>query len=177
MGKKQGGTFFTSDDLKSFEKSRTQTRKKYNNSVPGITYAQLVASSQAIDIKRANNGVDDGTGIKRAVPVSLKHNVISIRVEASDLSRHQHHMVRVRFEEWDQLVDGAAEEDKGTAKLAKSLCAGRMSYDCDCGRHQYWYRYIATAGNFALAPLKNTLTRKCEIQTLKVWLASMSFML
>ncbi|EQA6242215.1 hypothetical protein ACX5DB_003893 [Enterobacter ludwigii] len=51
-------------------------------------------------------------------------------------------------------MDGAAEEDKGTVKLANQLCAGRVSYDCDCGRHQYWYRYIATAGNFALAPPK-----------------------
>jgi hypothetical protein len=167
MGKKKGGTFFTSDDLKGFEKSRTKARQKYNNSVPGITYAQLVASSQAIDIKRANNSVDDGSGIKRAVPVSLKHNVINIRVEASDVSKHQHHMVKVRFEEWDQLVDGAAEEDKGSVKLAKQLCSGRVSYDCDCGRHQYWYRYIATAGNFALAPPKEYAYPKVKNPNLK----------
>lgn len=167
MGKKKGGTFFTTDDLKSFEKNRTNARKKYNNTVPGITYAQLVASSLAIDIKRANNGVDDGSGIKRAVPVSLKHNVINIRVEASDASKHQHHLVRVRFEEWDQLVDGASEEDKGTAKLSKQLCAGRVSYDCDCGRHQYWYRYIATAGNFALAPPKEYAYPKVRNPDLK----------
>lgn len=167
MGKKKGGTFFTTDDLKGFEKSRTKARQKYNNSVPGITYAQLVASSQAIDIKRANNSVDDGSGIKRAVPVSLKHNVINIRVEASDVSKHQHHMVKVRFEEWDQLVDGAAEEDKGSVKLAKQLCSGRVSYDCDCGRHQYWYRYIATAGNFALAPPKEYAYPKVKNPNLK----------
>jgi len=167
MGKKKGGTFFTSDDLKGFEKSRTKARQKYNNSVPGITYAQLVASSQAIDIKRANNSVDDGSGIKRAVPVSLKHNVINIRVEASDVSKHQHHMVKVRFEEWDQLVDGAVEEDKGSVKLAKQLCSGRVSYDCDCGRHQYWYRYIATAGNFALAPPKEYAYPKVKNPNLK----------
>lgn len=167
MGKKQGGTFFTKDDLKAFEKNRGNTRKRYNNSVPGITYAQLVASSRAIDIKRANNSVDDGSGIKRATPISLKHNVINIRVEASDVSQHQHHMVRVRFEEWDQLVDGAAEDDKGTAKLAKQLCAGRVSYDCDCGRHQYWYRYIATAGNFALAPPKEYAYPKVRNPDLK----------
>ncbi|HAV1851640.1 hypothetical protein [Enterobacter hormaechei] len=77
--------------------SRLSVAIQYNNSAAGITYAQLVASSLAIDIKRANNGVDDGSGIKRAVPISLKHNVINIRVEASDISKHQHHMVRVRF--------------------------------------------------------------------------------
>lgn len=154
MGKKKGGTFFTLDDLKGFEKQRGKTRDKFDNKTAGITYAQLVASSQAIDIKRANNAVDDGSGIKRATPVSLKHNVINIRVEASDISVHQHHLVRVRFEEWDQLVEDIAEDDKAALKVTKSLCAGRVSFDCDCGRHQYWYRYIATAGNFALAPPK-----------------------
>ena len=154
LGKKKGGTFFTRDDLKGFEKLRSKAREKYDSKTAGITYAQLVASSQAIDIKRANNAVDDGSGIKRATPVSLRHNVINIRVEASDISVHQHHIVRVRFEEWDQMVDDIAEDDKSALKVTKSLCAGRVSFDCDCGRHQYWYRYIATAGNFALAPPK-----------------------
>ncbi|EAP9918985.1 phage tail protein [Salmonella enterica subsp. enterica serovar Typhimurium] len=154
LGKKKGGTFFTRDDLKGFEKLRSKTREKYDSKTAGITYAQLVASSQAIDIKRANNAVDDGSGIKRATPVSLRHNVINIRVEASDISVHQHHIVRIRFEEWDQMVDDIAEDDKSALKITKSLCAGRVSFDCDCGRHQYWYRYIATAGNFALAPPK-----------------------
>lgn len=154
LGKKKGGTFFTLDDLKGFEKQRGKARTEFDNKTAGITYAQLVASSQAIDIKRANNTVDDGSGIKRATPVSLKHNVINIRVEASDISAHQHHLVRVRFEEWDQLVEDIAEDDKAAQKVTKSLCAGRVSFDCDCGRHQYWYRYIATAGNFALAPPK-----------------------
>lgn len=64
-------------------------------------------------------------------------------------------------------MDGASEEDKGTAKLAKQLCAGRVSYDCDCGRHQYWYRYIATAGNFALAPPKEYAYPKVRNPDLK----------
>ncbi|WP_213389011.1 phage tail protein [Enterobacter hormaechei] len=154
LGKKKEGTFFTLDDLKGFEKQRGKTREKFDNKTAGITYAQLVASSQAIDIKRANNAVDDGSGIKRAVPLSLKHNVINIRVEASDKSAHQHHLVKFRFEEWDQLVEDIAEDEKAGIKVTKALCAGRVSFDCDCGRHQYWYRYIATAGNFALAPPK-----------------------
>lgn len=167
LGKKKGGTFFTRDDLKGFEKLRSKTREKYDSKTAGITYAQLVASSQAIDIKRANNAVDDGSGIKRATPVSLRHNVINIRVEASDISVHQHHIVRIRFEEWDQMVDDIAEDDKSALKITKSLCAGRVSFDCDCGRHQYWYRYIATAGNFALAPPKEYAFPKIRNPNLK----------
>lgn len=121
----------------------------------------------AIDIKRANNAVDDGSGIKRATPVSLRHNVINIRVEASDISVHQHHIVRIRFEEWDQMVDDIAEDDKSALKITKSLCAGRVSFDCDCGRHQYWYRYIATAGNFAPHRQKNTPIQKFATRSCK----------
>jgi len=151
--KKKDGTFFTEDDLKNFTNQRKQARQQFNSGVAGITYAQLVAASLDIDIKRANNKVDDGSGIKRATPSALKHNIISVSVEASERSEDQHHRVKVRFEEWDELIDDLSDE-KNAIKVAKRLCAGRISFDCDCGRHQYWYRYIATAGNFALAPPK-----------------------
>lgn len=164
--KKQAGTFFTVDDLKEFEGRRKDIRTTLNAGVAGITYAQLIAGSEAIDVKRANNAVDDGSGIKRAVPSSLKHNVVTVSVEASDRSEDQHHRVKVRFEEWDALIDELGDE-KSAVKVAKKLCAGRVSFDCDCGRHQYWYRYIATAGNFALAPPKEYAYPKIRNPNLK----------
>ncbi len=164
--KKKDGMFFTPEELKTFEGTRKDVRHAFNSKVAGITYAQLVAGSDSIDIKRANNNVDDGSGIKRAVPSSLKHNVITISVEASDRSDDQHHRVKVRFEEWDTLIDDMSDE-KAAAKTAKKLCAGRVSFDCDCGRHQYWYRYIATAGNFALAPPKEYSFPKIRNPNLK----------
>lgn len=167
LGKKsKGGTFFTPEDLQTFEGRRKQIRKTLNSGVAGITYAQLVAGSEAIDVKRANNAVDDGSGIKRATPVALKHNVVTISVQASDRSEDSHHRVKVRFEEWDELIDELADE-KSAAKVAKKLCAGRVSFDCDCGRHQYWFRYIATAGNFALAPPKEYSFPKIRNPNLK----------
>ena len=57
LGKKKSGTFYTKEDLKGFEANRTGARQQFNSSQAGITYAQLVASSQQIDIKRANNRV------------------------------------------------------------------------------------------------------------------------
>lgn len=83
LGKKKSGTFFTKEDLKGFEANRAGARQQFNSSQAGITYAQLVAGSQQIDIKRANNRVDDGSGIKRATPTTLKHNVLTVSVEAS----------------------------------------------------------------------------------------------
>lgn len=154
LGKKADGTFFVPEDLNAFEKSIKEIRNKFKRDVPGITYAQLIDACLKADVDRASNNVDDGSGITSAVPVSLKHNVMNISVTASSISVHQHHRVRVRFEEWDRYVGDITEDSKDARSVTRSLCAGRLSIDCDCGRHQYWFRFIATAGNFAVAPPK-----------------------
>ncbi|PLR30022.1 phage tail protein, partial [Chimaeribacter californicus] len=152
LGKKKDGTLFTPEDMKRFIQSRKGHRNQFNSDVAGITYAQLVAQSTKIDVKRANNSVDDGSGIKKAMFIRLQHNTAFVKVEASDISIDDHHMVRVRFEEWDRYVEDVGDEKASLATLARQLAAGRVSFDCDCGRHQYWYRYMATAGNYALKP-------------------------
>lgn len=154
LGKKKDGTFYTLDDLKSFEANRDKLKTKYNPKTAGITYNQLIAHSLAIDVKRANNKVDDGSGITSAVFNGMKHNMAMISVTASQISVHQHHRVRIRLEEWDEATDQISEDKAKAKKVLKNLCAGRVSVDCDCGRWQYWYRYIGTAGNFAVTPPK-----------------------
>ncbi|MGU7158589.1 phage tail protein [Salmonella enterica subsp. enterica serovar Carrau] len=154
LGKKKDGTYFTPEDIRNFDAARKTHKSKFRNTVPGITYAQLVAQSTSIDIKRANNRVSDGTGIKAATFLGIKHNLAVVSVKASDESVHQHHRVRIRFEEWDQAVEDMGEDGANKARIAADLCKGRVSFDCDCGRHQYWYRYMATAGNYAVAPPK-----------------------
>lgn len=163
LGKKPGGTLFTKDDLKSFEKSRQQVRKQYSNKERGITYAQLISHSRSIDIKRANNNVDDGSGIKNGSFIGLRHNVALVSVAASQRSVHQHHLVEIRFEEWDEKIDDAAGNDiAAQQRMVREMAAGRVSVNCDCGRYQYWYRYIATAGNFTIAPPKEYIYPKIK---------------
>lgn len=154
LGKKKDGRFFTADDMKQFMASRTAHREQFKGSVPGITYNQLVAQSASIDVKRASNKVTDGTGITSAAFVGLQHNLAIISVKASAESPHAHHRVKIRFEAWDQAVEDIGDEKKRPPAIARGLCADRVSFDCDCGRHQYWYRYMATAGNYAVAPPK-----------------------
>lgn len=154
LGKKKDGTFFTTDDMKQFIASRTAHRKQFKSSVPGITYPQLVAQSTQIDIKRANNKVNDGTGIKSAAFLGMQHNMAIVSVKASEDSVHAHHRVKIRFEGWDQAVEDIGDDKRQPAAIARALCADRVSFDCDCGRHQYWYRYMATAGNYAVTPPK-----------------------
>jgi hypothetical protein len=150
LGKKANGTGFTKDDLVKFDKARQKHKEKYNSKTDGITYAFLVRNSRDIDIKRANNQVDDGTGITSASFYGLKANIALVNVKASIGSKHQNHRVKIRLEQWDELIDETPNNDYLMA--TKLACAGRISIDCDCGRHQYWYRYLATMGKYAVAP-------------------------
>ncbi|MCX8980177.1 phage tail protein [Citrobacter portucalensis] len=154
LGKKKDGMFFTIDDLKGFEANRDKLKAKFDPKTAGITYHQLIAHCLKIDVDRANNKVNDGSGISSAAFTGMKHNVMLVNVTASQASVHQHHRVRIRLEEWDDAMDQLNGEKGNPKKVVKNLCAGRVSVDCDCGRWQYWYRYIGTAGNFALTPPK-----------------------
>ena len=152
LGEKAKGAKFTKDDLIKFDKNRQRHKEKYDSKTAGITYAFLVKNSRRIDIDRANNRVNDGTGITKAALYAIKANIALIRVKASNTSKHEEHQVKFRFELWDELIQSPPNGDY--VKAAQLACAGRVSFDCDCGRHQYWYRYLATMGNYALAPPK-----------------------
>jgi hypothetical protein len=152
LGKKKGGTYFTPEDMKRFVETRKAHRGNTNSDIAGITYSQLVAQSTKTRIRRANNNVGDGSGISSAMFIRVRHNVADIQVRASEASHKNHHLVRVRFEEWDRYVESVGDEKSSLATIAKKLAAGRCSFDCSCEDHQYRYRYMATAGNYALKP-------------------------
>lgn len=152
LGKKKGGTFFTAEDMKKFMSNRQAHRQRTSSDVPGVTYAQLVAHSLKIRVQRANNKVDDGSGISNAMLLRVRHNVADIQVRASQASHKDHHLVRVRFEEWDRYVEDVGDEKTSLDALTRRLAASRVSFDCSCEDHQYRYRYMATAGNYALKP-------------------------
>ncbi|MCG6418842.1 phage tail protein, partial [Vibrio fluvialis] len=103
-----------------------------------------------VDIDRSNNNVDDGTGVQWANLKGIKSNMLIMSVDASSVSKHMHHRVVFRLEEWDDYMTHPPGDDY--AKAVKAACAGRLSFDCDCGRHQYWYRYVATMGNYQIKP-------------------------
>lgn len=153
LGKKQDGTEFTQDDLRRFDKMRKQFRKR-SGGLQGITYVELVGRSAETRIERASNRSKDRRGVRSAQLIKLRANVATVRVKASDRSEHQDHRVEIRFEEWDDYMADSTGDEAGYDKAAKKACAGRVSFDCSCGDHQYRYRYMATLGNYCLAPPK-----------------------
>lgn len=59
LGKKKDGTYFTPEDIRSFNTSRQSHKTKFKSTVPGITYAQLVAQSTSITVSEFDlrNGI------------------------------------------------------------------------------------------------------------------------
>jgi len=159
LGKKKDGTFFTPDDLKAFQKRRDVIKRTLGHETTGITYNQLIAHSLPIDVKRANNKVDDGSGISSAAFVGMKNDTLVVSVTASRVSVHQHHRVEIKLEEWRDAQDNLTDDKKKNAKVIANLCAGRVSVNCDCGRWQFWYRYVATVGNYALKPFEHVFPK------------------
>lgn len=154
LGRKKTGVYFTREDLAGFEKKRSSLRTRFDYKTAGIPYQQLIAASRKIDVDRANNKVTDGLGITNANLLGFKRNTVLIRVAASQASNDDHHMVEIRLEEWDQAIENVSDDKANNRLVARSVAAGRMSIQCDCGRFKYWYRYVATVGNFVLAPPK-----------------------
>lgn len=156
LHKRNGGLggAFTRDDLMKLHQESERIKKKYGAGTAGITIVDVMANSRTIDIKRANNTVSDGSGIKNGSLVKLTGNELIWIVDASDKNGADHHRVRVRLEALDAALNGTYSDKREILQAAKDVLKDAVSFDCGCGRHQYWYRYMATVGNYAVAPPK-----------------------
>lgn len=143
-GEKSGKGFYSNDELRAFRKmiQRVQNETGGKGS-RGALAKQIIAMSTANDVQRANQQ------IKYARMYQIRGGMLKFAVPASGESGFDgHYQVRLRLEGWDAaLVSG-----KVWKNAAKDAVNGRVSIDCQCGRHQYWYRYLAGVGGFAVEP-------------------------
>lgn len=155
IGKKADGSSFTVDDLKAFQKARTDTAKRFDKK--GITIDQLIAASRPDDVKRANgtfipkkeNGWRGNLARGAARLYQVRGDTLFFSVRASEESKKQLHQVKIRLQGWnDQLANERANEKTAV----KNALDGQILIDCDCERHQFWYRYLAGVGGYALTP-------------------------
>lgn len=134
---------YTLADLKQFDDAIKRSSAEHKSSIPGVPLLQLEAMSLPVDKERAAK-------IRSAMFYRISGNVLQFQVTASPDSKVQHHQVKIRLDSWEQRMLDAPSFSLG----AKQAAVGNISFDCTCGRHQYWYRYLATLGKFALAPLE-----------------------
>ncbi|WP_321946587.1 hypothetical protein [Paraburkholderia sp. J10-1] len=123
-------------DLRAFQQSVSRLKKSFKG---GISAQQVIDLSLAVDRQRANDE------IRMAVPVYIRGNLVHFVTNAGPESDRSRHHVHVSFLDFEAAV-AASPNDK--AKIGRLVCKGRLLFDCDCGRHTFWYRYIATIGKY-----------------------------
>jgi len=147
--KKADGSPFTLKDIQKFDEARRGAVKTLKSGVKGAPVAQLLSSCWPADLKRARSEI--GT----AMLYRVSGNELSFRTPAGPDSEEKNHHVRVRLEEWQDYLTGGQE----CIAVARTSATGRISFDCDCGRHQYWFRYLATIGGYALKPFETAFPK------------------
>ncbi|WP_394211140.1 hypothetical protein [Psychrobacter piscatorii] len=112
-----------------------------NKFLGGITPQQVINQSRVEDIKRANTQIHLASVFKR------KGNVIHFVTNAGIGSKDTHHYVTVQLLDYPNLLLGRTKAPT-VVDVREAVIDGKIRFDCDCGRHRYWYRYIATVGKY-----------------------------
>lgn len=119
----------TLNDLKAFQQNIKTLNDKYQ---AGVTPKQVISFSSPDDIARANQQ------IHYAIPVRRKDNIVLFTTNASAESDVQYHYVRVELQNLPKYLD----MDITQLQAQRNIANGKVRFECDCGRYQYWYRYL-----------------------------------
>lgn len=122
-----------------------------NQYAKGITAKKVMRLSLGIDKRRANQQ------IHLVVPLSLKDNVVKFMTNASGDNKAQVHYLHVEF---TTLSKALLTGEKPDFKAIEKICAGNIRFECDCGRHTYWYRYLATLGGYGYGRLEHAYPKE-----------------
>lgn len=140
-GRKGHTVEFTVDDLKRFVEANTRAQKTFRRDVRGVPLLQLEKASAPDDVRRSRN-------VRSATLYKVNKNLLFFSVTGNS---RPHYQVRVRLEDWDVALHSPY---ANALTAARTVATGRISFDCSCGRHQYWYRYLSNIGGFDVNPPK-----------------------
>lgn len=126
----------THDDLRDFRERVRAAGKKFKG---GIDAQRVINLAQAADRQRANKE------IFMALPVGSNAGRIRFATNASKGSDKTRHFVTVELMNYGAAIASPRKPDKMVDWLMRE---SPLKYDCDCGRHTFWFRYITTIGGF-----------------------------
>ena len=129
----------TRDDILAFQDNILLLKDQYKK---GITVQNIINLSLQDDIDRANQQ------IYMSVPLSRKSGLVHFLTNAGPDSKVQNHHVEVEFANFGSVVFDIKKEAVNTVK--NRLANGKIKFECDCERHTYWFRYMATIGGYGL---------------------------
>lgn len=131
----------TSDDLAAFRRNAAIAGKNF---VGGITARQVIDQSLSVDRKRARQE------ILWAMPSHASKNQkgnlsVNFNTDASKRNGATRHYVQVEFSGFQTAIASGAH---AAPRAARIMTKEKIKFDCDCGRHTYFLRYVATIGNY-----------------------------
>lgn len=143
----------TSNDLAQFRHNMSMAQKNFKGN--GITARQVIDLSAS----RPMPGVTGETDLDRAkrqitmaTPASAMNGEVRFITNAGPESNVSRHHVLIRFNAFNEAANRMmpikASDQKNPKQVANWLRKQKLAFDCDCGRHRYWFRYISTIGNF-----------------------------
>ena len=150
-------------DLIKINKHIQKRQKQYganvkdrNNYKDGIPYSQLLRNSDKGDKERAKL-------VKNCTPYGRKGDIYLFQVTGN---QKPHYKVEIQLHDFSRV---SMDTSLNTIQAAKEIINGRISIECPCSRHQFWYRYLATIGNYAVKPanekdfpkIRNPLLKGC----------------
>lgn len=135
----------TADDLVLFRrniealKQRNQGKKIQG----GIRPAQVIQLSRDIDIERSNKQ------IRQAILMGGSSGKLRFQTNASgETPNVKYHYVNVELLDFQEFTAMPRTPKTKPLVAAKQLANSRIRFECDCGRHTFWYRYLATTGGW-----------------------------
>lgn len=131
----------TFQDLQNFRAAVAELRDRARSKkfLGGIKPQQVIDLSWQEDRQRAKEE------ITMAVPVSNGAGVIHFQTNSGPKSKTVRHHVYVELLNYQASVASPADP----TKIAKEMLTGNVRFDCDCERHTFWFRYMASIGGYA----------------------------
>lgn len=132
----------THDDLAAFRQNIRTVQKHFKS---GLRARQVLDLSRKIDLERANTQIHMAVPLAASAEPAGSGALVRFMTNAGPDSKDQRHHVLVNFTAYAAAASGA----RGNAKdSANWLRRQPLKIECDCGRWRYWYRYVATIGQF-----------------------------
>lgn len=149
----------TADDLAAFRQNMRTAQRRFGGK-SGITPRQVIDMASSTPLRYLDPTSNFSSDIDKArkeityaMPVSAINGEVRFITNAGPKSKVSRHHVTVKLLEFDtaaaQLAATDTKDKKSAEKVARWLRKQKIAFDCDCERHRYFFRYVATIGGFA----------------------------
>lgn len=132
----QQSVALTAKQIQAFKQNVKTVQQNFRG---GITAQQTLDFAASIDKQRAQRE------IRVSMPVQAKGGRVQFTTSASLKYKATRHYVTVEFMSFEAAVAGG---QGSPMTMARWLRQEPLKFDCDCGRHKFFYRYITTIGAF-----------------------------